>query len=133
MPGKETQMTPTLQSRLDALKAIASAATPGPWEYYDGDKEHESYPVCMLADGQSPCGVFPSHPGIYVPLDAQIPNGAHIAAFNPAQVLALLESLEEALRTLKRYEFISAQDGARGCKFSEAAETMESISKRLAK
>jgi len=88
------------KQELEKLKELAGKATCGPWEYYEGEVEHHSYPISMMADGYSPCGIFPIANSTFVPLDMQPINGSFIAAANPDTVLRLIEALEVAIKSL---------------------------------
>lgn len=86
---------------LDALAAVAEAATPGPWEYgidgwtetISGDGEDWSY-VRRVGENEITSQML--HGG---DLDEQTERDhAHIAAFDPPTVLALIAEAREARR-----------------------------------
>lgn len=85
-------MTETEKQRIEELKKLASAATPGPWEYDEDDNRY--WPITMLADGHSPCGIYPVSE-IRVPLEMQDVNGAFIAESRTA-IPWLVELVEKA-------------------------------------
>ena len=65
------------------LRKLALAATPGPWQAQQRNKQEAIYIV-------GPAGVPPACHAFYAD------NAAYIAAANPATVLALLDELEAA-------------------------------------
>lgn len=84
---------------LDDLQRKAKAATPGPWvEAGGGDfPEHERW---VEAGGWSVCS---THSGI-CGAESQHPNAEHIAAANPATILALVEHIRSLTERLERAE-----------------------------
>jgi hypothetical protein len=84
------EITPEM---LDELKFKSRAATPGPWKLYKQSSEDRgnSYGVKVPA---------PVH-WIVPPLNIPCENAAHIAAANPAVILALLAEIE---RLNQRYD-----------------------------
>lgn len=86
---------------LSELKALAEAATPGPWSYSSmpsGDTE-------VFADcGSTIAGFAPKE----APEDYH--NAAFIAAANPQTVLALIKTLEEAEKRLNSIFILTEKD-----------------------
>lgn len=87
---------------LAALRKVAEAATPGPWR-------HPDHGSVFAADSEQPDG---THVAVARCGDEWVPSGGlmcwrqakanatHIAAFNPAVALALLDRLDAAEREL---------------------------------
>ena len=73
---------------LDALEAVAKAATPGPWTHqpYGGQNQNGDYFGGDVFDGD----------GEYLVSEVSDENGAHIATFDPATVLALIAAARPA-------------------------------------
>lgn len=85
-----------MSDKLEALKAAALAATPGPWvEFLSGD----TFAVHTPSDKH--CGDIVNWPGFDGSKNAAN-NAAFIAAVNPAVVLELLAALEEANKRAER-------------------------------
>lgn len=82
----------------DELRALASAATPGPWETGDADPEGVIYVGARFQDE-----VYATADLNYASLaDAKVVEDArYIAAANPATVLALLDEVAR-LRAVAR-------------------------------
>jgi hypothetical protein len=79
----------TAQLDPQALRKVAEAATPGPWHrgaHYIGA-----------------CGE-PHDPDVSVGQAALLADAAHIAAFQPIAVLALLDRLEQAEKTVEQLQ-----------------------------
>lgn len=91
---------------LNELRKVAEAATPGPW-LRNPDDECE-----VLAENHDP--LFPDFPFEFVITDcngkASIsePDFAHIIAFHPPTVLALLDRVTELEAVLARVEALCA-------------------------
>lgn len=89
----------TIQEKIAKLRGIAERATPGPWNFERIAFEDGEFAYERNNDG----GLISLHESNYEqPMKAKF-DSDHIAAFNPAQVLALLEALEtlvEAIRVL---------------------------------
>lgn len=93
--------TPPLD--LTALRKVAESATPGPWEAKQG----------AVAPGKKVVGPRESNDLGRGPIVLMQPifwdkrsaaNAAHIAAFDPPTVLALLDRVEAAEATIERVE-----------------------------
>lgn len=86
---------------LTALRKIAEAATPGPWE---------AKPYLYGVDDDGRIRVTsPSDSGSYNLAESVLPNEAkHIATFDPQTVLALPDRIEQAERELKSERVLTA-------------------------
>lgn len=76
---------------LDALEAVARAATPGPWEESETVMWDDETPQALV---KTPDGAltWDDHGGlVFTPVDA-----AHIASFDPPTVLSLIGRVREA-------------------------------------
>lgn len=70
------------------LREVAAAATPGPWR--STHTSFEKYGGAIESDGRWPYNVI-AHT-----LESEHSNAAHIATFNPALVMKLLDVVEAA-------------------------------------
>lgn len=77
---------------LDALGAVARAATPGPWTW----TSHQTVDVDEWAVFDEREWALASN------RDGWSPDAAHIATFNPSTVLALIGRVREAEATIER-------------------------------
>lgn len=78
---------------LDALRQVAEAATPGPWEHGTGDWCHMSGWQIGRPDAGSMDGFRPI---AFTGTENYDDDAAHIATFDPPTVLALIDALEAA-------------------------------------
>lgn len=82
---------------LGELKRVATAATPGPWDYV----VHGPQPTVFAPDRHVICDLYR---GIDLRVEQPPKNAAHIAAFNPETALTLLAMLEQARARLAEVE-----------------------------
>lgn len=85
-------MTTDITELAQSLKAAAEKATPGCWEYYPGNTSIE-YNVDSMDEDQGSIVYVDSGDFTQAQTDR---NGEFIALANPANILALVESLEKA-------------------------------------
>jgi len=79
---------------LQQLKALALAATPGPWERGAKGNGHELHVYGEELGGAAICGM--DKPYNFTPHERRIQNLDYIAAANPAVVLGLIARIERA-------------------------------------
>lgn len=98
---------------LEHLRKIAQSATQGPWEhdYSDGwgrgvliDESRVQTNHTHGTRSWSDVIACAAHGYDYQITDDAFKNMQHIATFNPLTILALLDSLEEAMSTLRNIE-----------------------------
>lgn len=87
-------MTTDITELAQRMKAAAEKATPGPWERGDGKHGGELLVYCDDALGSAVCEATSEYNAI--PKYQRIDNLDFIALANPANILALVESLEKA-------------------------------------
>lgn len=77
--------------QLASLKAIAKAATPGPWSLDRPEKDESGF-LCGVAIAATYGGtkIYANPPGGQFPAA----DARHIAAFDPLTVISLIEALE---------------------------------------
>jgi len=86
---------------LDALEAVARAATPGPWE---------AEPYRYTADDDRVRVTSPSDGHLFNLAEGVEPvNASHIAAFDPPTVLALIAKLREAEAAIEKEDDLVAR------------------------
>ncbi|MEX2990208.1 ead/Ea22-like family protein [Serratia fonticola] len=133
-----------MSDKLEALKAAALAATPGPWIKTEDDwrDSEDALITCNSRKGMTAIAKIDGggeESGYSEPFKSeQQANAAFIAAANPAVVLDLLAALEEKDQRIKEFESITegvdqlAIDGgwtARG--MSEYAKSLETRNSEL--
>lgn len=97
-----TTMTTLTDERLAELRRIAQAATPGPWEasenarVIEGQFDGEQTQILQMGGVRWPNPDNGKNERYYEQREA---NAAHIAAFDPPTVLALLDTLAAARAT----------------------------------
>lgn len=79
---------------IEALKAVALAATPGPWDYFFKHKYNEHHVSLPIEGSGMRRALFQSG----CKTDRPVEDAQFIAAANPAAVLALIERLERTER-----------------------------------
>ncbi len=96
-----------------ALRALATQATPGPWEVVMGER----YPRQIRAPHVSPhkpgaIRDITRWNGISMPASAEgQANAAHMAAADPSTLLRLLDALDEAEVTIYRLKVMLSAAG----------------------
>ena len=94
-------MTEFTEEKLAELRAVAEAATPGPWQWMDGGVSHST------SFGWQPVTL----PG---------ESAQHIAAFDPPTTLALIAALEAKTAEVEGYKQHYPCDG--GCNYTDGPQ-----------
>lgn len=86
----------TNEQDLNELRAIAEAATPGPWETLGGQGPVGTHAVCHRMEQGTLVEIA------YRDAHFDKANATHIAAFDPPTVLTLLDRVEAAEQAVQR-------------------------------